>query len=308
MSGESVFIIIISNNRKEDTLECLSSVEKSTYENQSIIVLDNASMDGSVEAIQNNFPRAHIISLVENRGYAGNNNVGIRVALAQGAKWVFILNDDTIMAPDCISCMIESGESHPKIGILGPMIYHYDEQNVIQTAGGILDTRLYPSHLGQNEKDSGEFVIPHYVDWISGCAILVRREVIEQVGLLDERFFCYLEETEWCLRAKRSGWEILHVPQAKLWHKGVQRNYHPSPSVTYYYTRNQFLLLSKHHASLLAWLSAWWQALRTLTSWTVRPKWRSMSKHRDAMWHGIIDFLLKRWGPMSSYPKKEVPE
>ena len=298
MPVESVVILIISNNRKEDILECLSSVEKSSYENQAVIVLDNGSTDGSVEAIQDSFPRVRTISLDENRGYAGNNNVGLQVALAEGAKWILILNDDTIMAPDCLKSLLEHGEHHPKTGIVGPMVYHYNEPNVIQSAGGILDTRLFPTHLGQNEQDRAQFVKPHPVDWISGCAILVKSAVIEEVGFLDERFFCYFEETEFCLRAHKSGWDIVHVPQAKVWHKGVQRNYKPAPSVTYYSTRNRFLLLSIHHASFLAWLAAWSQTLQTLISWTVKPKWRSMSKHRDAMWQGVWDYLGKHWGPM----------
>ena len=255
-------------------------------------------LDGSVEAIQKTFPRVQIIQLDENLGYAGNNNVGIRAALNQGADWILMLNEDTIMAPDCISQIVETGESNPKIGIVGPMVYHYDEPNIIQSAGGHIDNRYSPTHLRQNEEDRGQFTEIHKVDWISGCAILVKRSVIEQIGLLDERFFIYMEELEWCMRAHKCGWNIVHVPQAKLWHKGVQRDYHPAPSVTYYFTRNRFLLLSKQHASLLTWFSAWWQTLWTLTSWSVRPKWRLMSKHRNAMWHGMWDFLGKNWGRM----------
>jgi hypothetical protein len=92
----------------------------------------------------------------------------------------------------------------------------------------------------------------------------------------------------------------MHVPQAKLWHKGVQRNYHPKPSVTYYATRNRLLTLAKHHAPPKAWVLAWAQMLRTLTSWTVKPKWRSKHEHRDAMWRGILDFLRHRWGQVPS--------
>ncbi len=128
----------------------------------------------------------------------------------------------------------------------------------------------------------------------------MRREVIEAIGMLDERFFYYWEETEWCLRAAKAGWGIMHVPNAKLWHKGVQRDYRPSPYVTYYSTRNRFLMLAKHHAPLSAWMLAWWQTMRTLASWSVKPRWRAMHQHRDAMWRGMLDFLRRRWGPMPS--------
>jgi GT2 family glycosyltransferase len=293
--SQCVFIIILNTNRREDTLECLSSIIKSTYDNQNIIILDNASTDGSVEAIRKTYPQVQILSLDNNRGYAGNNNVGIRAALAQGADWVFLLNEDTIMAPDCLSNMIKTGESQPEIGIIGPLVYHYDEPNVIQSAGGILDARWFSTHLGQNELDQGQFMNPRSVDWVTGCAILVRRPVIDQVGMLDERFFYYSEEAEWCLRARKNGWSIIHVPKAKLWHKGVQRNYHPAPSITYYQTRNHFLMLWKHKAPLFAWFSAWYRVGWTLTSWTIKPKWRLMREHRDAMFRGILDFIGKRW-------------
>ncbi len=295
-----VITIILNTNRRDDTLACLDSLLKNSYENHKVIVLDNASTDGSVEAIQTAFPGVEILSLTENKGYAGNNNVGIEAALDQQADWVFVLNEDTILDPGCITKLVEIGENNSEIGILGPMVYHYDEPEVIQSAGGHFSRYLQASHIAQNEPDQGQFSKSRQVNWISGCAILVRREVIEQLGMLDERFFIYFEETEWCLRTSRGGWKIVHVPSAKIWHKGVQRNYSPKPSVTYYFTRNRFLMLSKHHAPLLTWGVAWVQTLRTLTSWSLKPKWRSMREHRNAMWRGVVDFLRRRWGPLPS--------
>jgi GT2 family glycosyltransferase len=127
----------------------------------------------------------------------------------------------------------------------------------------------------------------------------VRREAIEQVGMLDERFFIYCEEEEWCIRTRKGGWHLVQVPQAKLWHKGVTRDYRPKPSFTYYATRNHFLILAKHRAPLIVWVAAWAQTLRTLTSWTIKPKWRSKREHRDAMCRGVADFIRHRWGMYS---------
>jgi GT2 family glycosyltransferase len=299
MTEPYIISVILNTNRREDTLECLTSLQQSTYQNHHEIVLDNSSTDGSVEAIQARFPAVQIIQLADNRGYAGNNNVGIEAALAQGADWVFVLNEDTTLDPDCLPHLAEVGESDPQIGVVGPMVYHHDEPDIIQTAGGKLGYCWESVHLAANEPDQGQFSQPHLVDWISGCGIMVRSSAIEQVGAIDERYFYYWEETEWCLRAGKAGWRIMHVPQAKLWHKGVQRDYHPKPAVTYYATRNRLLTLAKHHAPLIVWLFVWGQMLRTLTSWTVKPKWRSKYDHRDAMWHGMIDFLRHRWGQMS---------
>jgi GT2 family glycosyltransferase len=296
MSQPFVISVILNTNHREDTLECLASLAQCTYRNHKTLVLDNGSSDGSVAAIRIMFSKVEIIELSENRGYAGNNNVGIQVALTQGADWVLVLNEDTILAPDCLLRLIETAESDPRIGIVGPMVYHHNEPTVIQSAGGRIGRCWESLHLGKNEVDRGQFPEQHPVDWISGCGILVRRALIEQVGTIDERYFYYWEETEWCLRAARAGWQILHVPQAKLWHKGVQRDYRPKPLVTYYGTRNRFLTLSKQRAPLRAWVMAWLQVIRTLTSWTVRPKWRSMREHKRAMWRGVVDFICHRWG------------
>jgi len=298
MATPYLISVILNTNRREDTLECLASLERGTYQNHHQMVLDNRSTDGSVEAIRSRFPAAQIIQLADNRGYAGNNNVGIEAALAQGAEWVFVLNEDTVLAPDCLAKLVEMGESDPQIGILGPMVYHYDEPDIIQSAGGRLGRGWESLHLAVDEPDRGQFVQPHAVVWVSGCGIMVRGAVIQQVGAIDERYFYYWEETEWCLRAGRAGWRIMHVPQAKLWHKGVQRDHRPQPPVTYYATRNRLLTLSKHHAPPIAWVLAWGQLLRTLTSWTVKPKWRSKREHRKAMWRGMVDFLRHRWGQM----------
>jgi GT2 family glycosyltransferase len=291
-----VVTVILNTNRREDTLAALESLARSDYSNNQVIVLDNSSTDDSVEAIQGAFPSVSIISLERNLGYAGNNNVGIETALTRGADWIFILNEDTYQAPDCISRLVEAGNSQRMVGILGPLVYHANEPAVIQSAGGKLDRAWRAWHLGQNEPDQGQFPGLHPVEWVSGCAILVRRDVIEQVGQLDARFFYYWEETDLCVRASKGGWIILNVPQAKLWHKGVQRDYRPGPNVTYYSTRNHFLLLAKHRAPLYAWVAAWGDILRTLASWTFKPKWRSMRDHRDAMWQGLWDFLRGRWG------------
>jgi len=291
-----VITIILNTNRRDDTLACLRSLRDSSYKNHKTIILDNASTDGSVEAFRSQFPAVQIISLSENQGYAGNNNVGIEVAMDQIADWVFVLNEDTVLAVDCLEQMVAAGERDDATGIVGPMVYHFDEPEIIQSAGGALGRNWDSVHLSQNEIDDGRFRQPAEVDWISGCAILVRWEVIAQIGMFDERFFYYWEETEWCLRARKYGWKIILAPQAKLWHKGVQRDYQPDPSVTYYDTRNRFLMMSKHHAPLRIWGAAGLQIARTLTSWTFKPQWRNMHEHRDAMWQGAMDFLRQRWG------------
>ena len=296
MNKVNVFTVILNTNRRDDTLACLAALHHSTYKRHTIIVLDNASTDGSVEAIKAEFPRVELIHLKENKGYAGNNNVGIAAAIAQGADWVYVLNEDTLQAPDCLEHLVAVGESDPTIGIVGPMVYHADNPDVIQSAGGWIDHHWQAGHKGQNDPDKGQFAEPHAVAWVSGCAIMVRREVIEQLGMLDEHFFYYWEETEWCVRTKRAGWKIMHVPQARLWHKGVQIDYRPGPNVAYYNTRNYLMMLRKHEAPTTVRLRAWYRILRTYTSMSLKPERKTNLEARQAMVQGMGDFWRGRVG------------
>jgi GT2 family glycosyltransferase len=300
MSQPLVYAVVLNNYRYEDTCACLSSLSKSDYRNLKVILLDPDSAGDMREAVRREYPEVQIIPLAENLGYAGNNNIGIQAGLNQGADLVFILNDDIVLDPSCLSSLVEIAEQDPTIGILGPMVYHFSESQIIQSAGAMLGQYWQSVHLGQNELDCGQFTSPHPVEWISGCAILIRREVIEQVGMLDPKYFLYWEETEWCIRASRAGWKIIHVPQARLWHKGASRTQQVKPYVTYYTTRNRLFTLSKHKAPLRVRVFAVLQLLRTLASWTFKPRWRFMRKHRDAMWMGLINFFQGRSGPMPS--------
>lgn len=296
MNKVNVFTVILNTNRRDDTLACLAALHQSTYKRHTIIVLDNASTDGSVAAITAQFPQVELIHLKENKGYAGNNNVGIAAAMAQGADWVYVLNEDTIQAPDCLEHLVAVGESDPNIGIVGPMVYHADNPDVIQSAGGWIDHHWQAGHKGQNDPDKGQFAEPHPVAWVSGCAIMVRREVIEQLGMLDEHFFYYWEETEWCVRTRRAGWKIMHVPQARLWHKGVQIDYRPGPNVAYYNTRNYLMMLRKHEAPPTVRLRAWYRILRTYTSMSIKPERKTNLEARQAMVQGMSDFWRGRVG------------
>jgi GT2 family glycosyltransferase len=293
-----IVAVVLNTNRRDDTLACLESLARLDYPDRAVLVLDNASTDGSAAAIAAAHPDVRVLPLTENRGYAGNNNVGIAAALEMGADWVLVLNEDTILDPACFTELMRVAATDERIGVLGPLVYHHDEPAVIQSAGGLMNGRWEAWHRGQNEDDTGQFAAPQDVQWISGCAILVRREVIAQVGPLDERFFYYWEETEWCVRAGRAGWRVVLVPAARIWHKGVKRDYRPGPSVAYYNTRNHLLLMSKHHASVGAWLRQWAGIARTLVSYTVKPRWRERRESRDAIWWGATDFLRGRWGQM----------
>ena len=305
MDPPLVVAVVLNTNRCAATLAYLESLAGLTYPRCQVVVLDNASTDGSVEAIGRAFPDVAVLELQENRGYAGNNNVGIEAAIARGAEWIFVVNEDVVVAPECLSELVRVGQSDATAGVLGPMVYHADEPVVIQSAGGRLDDRWAARHRGEHELDVGQYAGPCRVDWVSGCAILIRRAVIDEVGVLDDRFFYYWEEVDLCLRASTAGHSIVHVPSARVWHSGAQRTDSPAPSVAYYNTRNQFLLMAKHQAPLGVKLANWARVGWTVTSWALLPGRADRREHRRAMLRGAIDFTCDRYGRM---PPPLVPK
>jgi GT2 family glycosyltransferase len=184
-----VSVVVLNSRPPDDCLSCLASLRNASLAGLNVIVLDYGSSAQSLAAIRSALPGGQLIQLQENRGYAGNNNVGLRLALDQGAAWILLLNEDTVVAGDCLEHLMRTAESDPAIGVVGPMVYHADEPDVIQSAGGQLDATWCANLHGRNQVDRGQFGTEREVDWVSGCAVLVRRALVEQVGLLDERFF-----------------------------------------------------------------------------------------------------------------------
>ena len=297
MSRPRVCVLILNRDRRDDTLACLSSLLARPYPDLDVVVLDNASSDGTAAAVRAAYPQVQVIETGGNLGYAAGNNVGLVWARRQGAEYALLLNEDTIVDPDFIAHLVDAAQARPELAFLGPLVYHYTEPEVIQSAGGMIapDWRTY--HRGQNEPDHGQYARPFEPDWVSGCAIFLRMSVVERIGMLDPAFFIYSEEVDWCLRARRAGFRGLVVPAARIWHKGVRRDYAPSPRVTYLSARNHLRLLAKHRAGARALLGAMAGDLRTLASWSVRPRWRDQRAHRDALARAMVDFCRGSFGP-----------
>jgi GT2 family glycosyltransferase len=297
MGTPKVAALILNRDHRDYTLECLDSLSRTTFTNMETVVLDNASSDGSPQAVRSRFPAVSVIETGDNLGYSAANNVGLRWAIEHGADYALVLNEDTIQAPDCVERMVTVAEAHPEAAFFGPLVYHFDEPEVIQSAGGLRSGRWQFWHRGQNEPDRGQFTAPERVSWISGCALLIRLAALPSIGLFDEDFFLYCEELEWCVRAGEVGYTGLVVPAAHLWHRGVRRDYQPSPRVTYLMARNRLLLLKKHRAGARILAGAVAGNLRTLTSWTIKPRWRNRRAHRDALARAMVDFYRGSFGP-----------
>lgn len=294
-----VTLILLNWNGLADTLACLESLAGLDYPAYELLVVDNCSGDDSPAAIREHFPAVTVIENGANLGFAGGNNVGLRWALERGSDYALLLNNDTTVASDFLRRLVSAAESDPQVGIAGPTIYYYDRPDRIWSAGGSIDwQRGRTRMLALDERDGGQLgAEPRPVDFVTGCALLVKRAVLERVGLLDERFFTYYEETEWCVRARRAGFHIIHVPPAKIWHKIPLDARDSSPAVHYYMVRNRLLFLKSARAG---W-RAWWHTLvgeylRWVVTWSLRPRWRHKRAHRNATLRGVADALRGRWG------------
>lgn len=296
-----VSIIVLNYNGREDTLACLRSLEHLTYHNVNVVVADNASSDGSEAAIRAAYPTLTFIQTGANLGFTGGNNVGIRHALENGADYVLLLNNDTIVAPDFISVMVEVMEQNPEVGVAGPMIYYFSAPETIWSAGGKIDwTRGLTSMVGVNEEDKSQYGLsPRQTDFVTGCALMAKRAVWEKAGLLDDKFFMYYEETEWCVRATRAGYKIMLIPAAMIWHKISLEARATSPRTYYYMTRNRLLFLHRTRAGYGSWFYTLSEYARTFLSWSVRPKWVDKRPLRRIMWQAIRDYWDGRFGQVA---------
>ena len=297
-----ILILLVNWNGHEDTLACLRSLDAVQRPAFDVLVVDNASSDDSVARIRETFPAVEVLESGENLGFTGGNNLGLEYARQHGYEYVLLLNNDTEVAPDFLAPLVEALEADPQAAAAGPLIYYHALPQVVWSAGGAIDWKRGETRMiGLGERDEGQFDgPPRPVDFVTGCALLVRTRVLEEVGGLDERFFAYYEEVEWCLRMQRAGYRILFVPRSKIWHKISPERREASPRVHYYMTRNRLLFLHLGHAPLRARLWTAFSYARTLLSWSLKPRWRHKAPQRRAMWQAIRDYRRGRLGRCES--------
>ncbi len=217
----SVVVVVLTWNGRDLTLDCLRSLEAVTTPNVRTMVVDNASSDGTVEAIRARYgARVDVVANASNLGYAGGNNVGIKKALDDGARFVLLLNNDTTVAPTFVDELVRAARESDAVGIAAPKIYYAQPPNRIWYAGGVISLwKGTARHIGIREVDRGQHDRARDVDYASGCALLARREVFERVGFLDEGYRAYFEDADLCVRAARAGYRIRYVPAAQVWHR-----------------------------------------------------------------------------------------
>ncbi|OGD32348.1 hypothetical protein A3C91_04795 [Candidatus Azambacteria bacterium RIFCSPHIGHO2_02_FULL_52_12] len=297
---KKVTIILVNYNGTNDTLACLDSLRHVDYPAYDIIVVDNASKDVQelVADVGFSFPAAKIITVPQNRGFAGGNNVGIEYALAHRSDYVLLLNNDTTVAPDFLTKLVEAAESKEQIGIVGPKIYFHAEPARIWYAGGEFSWRQGGRHLGHGEIDrypkDARVASTRYM---TGCALLIKAEVMQRIKMMPELYFLYFEDIDWSLAARKAGYDIAVAHGSHVWHKVSQSTRKMGEPVLHYYHVRNALLLAKRHAPPLAYIGmyAWsmYFYAKQLVKIAFLPSRRAIAR---MIIRGIEDFYQGKFG------------
>jgi hypothetical protein len=253
------YVIVLNWNGRDDTLECLASLRDSAGPSVCILVVDNGSVDGSQEAIRREHPGVILLETGSNLRFAGGNNAGIRFALEKGAEQIMLLNNDTTVDPAFLGAMTDTLQSSTDIGIVAPKILYSADPGRLWYAGGEISFWTGTMrHRGIREPDDGVPGIPCETGYASGCCLLAKRITVERIGLLDESYFMYSEDADWCMRARRAGFRVMYEPRARVWHKvSVSAGGHLSS----FKLRNKFvsnLRFFSRYASWYHWLFFPW--------------------------------------------------
>jgi GT2 family glycosyltransferase len=282
----SVYIILLNWNGTADTLECLRSLRHLKYADHRVLIVDNGSAEPCTAAVAGEFPEVEVIESPENLGFAGGCNLGIRAALEAGARYVWLLNNDTVAHPNALSALVEAAQRYPRCAIVGSKILHYSRPTVIDHAGGTLNLRRGLAwHIGCGDVDRGQHDFQRSVEFVTGCSLLADAGAIREIGPLDPEYFAYWEDVDLCTRAQRAGWDVVYAPRSVVWHKGGVVSV-PSRLVRYLYARNVLRYVWRHHRRLLPIASAFWIYHQLIEPVLERRYWQvplSIAALRDAL-------------------------
>jgi GT2 family glycosyltransferase len=294
-----VYIIILNWNGLKDTLECVGSCLKLDYPIFEIVIVDNGSDDGSENILRESFPSIRLIQTGANLGYAGGNNAGIRHALEGGADYIWLLNNDTTVDANALTELVKIAETNPSIGMVGSKILSYLQPTVLLYAGGRADLAVGETeHIGYGSEDRGQFDLGGDTGYITGCSLLVKRRVIEETGLMNEAYFLYYEETEWCTKARRKGYRLIYAPESVVYHKESVSVRKTTGVMHYYLTRNRLYFLLQNGVKV-RWLKRFGSDLREFLGHVRRKELSSARFMLTAYWHWFTGYR----GPLDALTK-----
>lgn len=246
----SVVAVVLNWSAEEVTSECLDSLERSQYSRLRVLLVDNGSPDGSGERLHARFPTIPYLQMGKNLGYGVANNRGMEWALANGADYVLIVNNDAIVLPSAIDRLVETAESGKNVGIVAPFIGYHDDVETGWFAGGRF-SRLRGLGVHRVTKATASLTEPEEISFATGCVCLISAEAIRDVGTFAEDFFAYVEDAELCVRFKRAGYRILFEPRAKALHRTPRIEEDPAPYKIRLRDRNRRRVIRRHFGLLV---------------------------------------------------------
>jgi GT2 family glycosyltransferase len=249
-----VAVVVLNYNGLEDTLKCLESLRHVEYKGLlSIILVDNgSSVDPGPQALAR-YPGLTVIRTGENLGYAGGNNRGIDRALANGADFVLVLNNDTVVAPNIITDLVEGFAADPSLGVVGPVINFLEERDVVMTDGVQFNPGPGAEFFHRIVVSPGGPLRLVTVDIVNGCCLMMRADALRRIGTFDERLFIVHEESDLCLRALRAGFRCAVINQTLVWHEGSSSFERSGRELQRYFdTRNLYYLIRRHSGKVSA--------------------------------------------------------
>ena len=296
---DKIGIIILHYSDIVLTLNCLVSLFASELKNKELctVLVLNSNEDNFAQKIKDKYPKVLIIENHENLGYSGANNKGINKAIELGCGKFILINNDTVVDKKLVNSLVDFANNDKNIGLVSPKIYFApdheyhlkrykikDRGNALCYAGGKLDAdNVYASHYGLDEVDNGQFNSIRETDFTTGCCMLITRDVIDRVGLLDEKYFMYFEDIDYSIRAKRAGLQVMYYPFAFLWHKNASTSGSPgSLTHIYYQTRNRLYFGFKYFS---------WRVKKSLILDSLKLGFRG-----GAYLKGVIDYYIGRMG------------
>ncbi len=289
MTPPLVYVVTLNWNNCDITLAFLNCCQQLIYPNYKILVVDNGSTDDSVTTISTSYPQVEQVLLKHNIGFSGGMNAGLQYALGQGAEFVFIANNDTVIAPNILDLLVQTALQEDNIAITSPYIYYADDPNRIWSsgAGRYYLTMELRGHL-QGQLDQRIDRMPHDVEFAGGCGMLIRRSCLEKVGLFDEQFFMYYEDGDYCLRVLEAGYRIVMVPEAKMWHiVSATIGGFDSPGERYYMALSSIRFFRKYVHDwrwliVIPYRSI--SAIKTSLRLIIKQRWQALR----AYWRGLL--------------------
>jgi len=292
MTLTDIWAVVVNWNGGEDNLRCLDSLLASGLEQERIVFVDNGSEDGSAETVAERFPRIVKVNNQRNLGFGAGANQGVREALSAGARAVLFVNNDVTFPPDTLERLVSVMDGNPRVGFLGPRVLYPGTPARIWSAGGILSVGPNLSRLrGHGQLDGPRWQQVSSVNYVPGCALLARREALEEVGLFQEAYFAYMEDVELGVRANQLGWKVWCVGDVACEHA-------PSSSTGGGYSARRKYMngvnsvhFLRRHGTPALWIAfALWDVFCLPLVWLAglpRGRGRAVAAKGLGIWHGI---------------------